>query len=55
MNYFFTDFLVMKTKKIATNQGMNWTFIQLGVGVSAQWLRPSMSFVGCIKASYAIR
>jgi len=37
------------------NQGINWTLIQLGVGASAQWLRPSMSFVGCIKASYAIR
>jgi len=45
-------FLVCTTK---ANQGMNWTFIQLALGASAQWLRPSMSFVGCIKASYAIR
>jgi len=37
------------------NQAMNGTFIQLAVGASAQWLRPSMSFAGCIRASYAIR
>jgi len=45
-------FLVCTTK---ANQGINRTFIQLARGVSAQWLRPTMSFVGCIKACYRIR
>ena len=45
-------FLVCTTK---ANQGINRTFIQLARGVSAQWLRPTTSFVGCIKACYRIR
>ena len=39
----------------SANQGINRTFIQLARGASAQWLRPSPSFVGCIKACYPIR
>jgi len=44
-----------RTLSQTANQAMNGTFIQLARGVSAQWLRPTMSFVGCIKARYRIR
>ena len=36
----------------ATNQAMNGTFMH---AVSAEWLRPTVTFAGCINARYRIR
>ena len=52
--------LVVKTghllKKLeASNQAMNWTFIQLSVVVESLFSSCSHVHVGCIKASYRFR
>jgi hypothetical protein len=45
----------MINRKKATNQAMNWTFIQLAVVVESLFSTCSLVRFGCIKASYRFR